>query len=87
MSPKPVPFQDAFDFPITQSFGCAPLHVFFGCFVESHAGFDDHVQSHVQLPVAVAVEPVPGGVPRGSLQGCHPGEGSERGFGPVPAMV
>lgn len=39
-SPGEVPFQDALDFPVTQSFGGAPLHVFFGCFVESYAGFE-----------------------------------------------
>lgn len=70
--PGKVPFQDALDFPITKSFGCAPRHVFFGCFVESHAGFDDHVQSHVQMTVSVAVEPVSGGVSRGGLQGATP---------------
>ena len=75
-----VPFQDAFDLSVAESFVRASGHVFLGGFVELHADFDDDVQCHVQLPVSVAVEPVSGGVPRGGLQRCRPGEGRERGF-------
>lgn len=82
-----IAFENAFDFPVTQAFSSAPLHVLLGGFIESHARFDDDVQGHVELPVAMTVEPVPDGVSRGGLQGCRPGEGREGGFGPNPAMV
>jgi len=67
--PCQIPLEGAFDFPVAEPLGCAALHVFLGGFIEAHAGLDDHIQGHVQLPVAVAVEPVPSGVSRGGLQG------------------
>lgn len=82
-----IPFQDSFDFPVAQSFAGAPLHVFLGSFIATHAVFGDDVQSHVQLAVSVAVEPVPDGVPRRSLQRCSSGGSGKGRFGAEPTVV
>ena len=82
-----IAFQDSLDFPVAQPLGRTSFHVFLGAFVELHSVFDDDIQRHVQLPIAVPVETVSGRVSRGCLQGRNSSQGSECGFRAEPVMV
>lgn len=49
---------------MAKSFHFPFLYLFAGFLIMGHARDRDHVQRTAQAPVATAVEPMPGGIPR-----------------------
>lgn len=85
--PSQVAFQAAADLAAALAFRGSSLHVVLCPAVAGKSDPDDGVQRPVQLPIALPVQPVPGGVAAGGLQRGGAGEVGERGFAADPAPV
>src|SRR6266498_420963 len=82
-----VALEAADDFLCGQSFGGATRYVGAGVGVVAHAGYDDHVEGAVGLPVAAAVEAVAFGLAAGGGYRGYPAQRGEGCLGVQPVGV
>ena len=82
-----VALQAAQDLALGEPFRGAPAGVHLSALIEAHPGHCDPPESAVRLAVAASVQPVAGGLARGSRQWCDTAQGCERRLGAEPLWI